>query len=218
MSALPFFTRGLSKFPIFRWVITDPPRWLIPWSSEPIMGISFFKSKLGKNPCDQQNTLSSHTRNNHLDIHLLQCGLGIADCGLLIINVSSLVISQSLRRCLKNSFLTTDLHAETTVHTGQSVDLHTAILSSHQRWTFEPFKTVSTSNAGTHRWHLYRRCWTFLDTDTTTRAFFIVNDITNFCFGNGSLRTLDHAGVTLITGPTMKTSLRLRKNRLLIGQ
>jgi hypothetical protein len=32
-------------------------------------GISFSKGKGRKNPCHQENTLSAHTRNNHLNIH-----------------------------------------------------------------------------------------------------------------------------------------------------
>ena len=57
---------------------------------------------------------------------------------------------------LENSFLIANLHAETAVHAGQSIDLYTAVLSSNHRGTLEPFQAVPTSNASTHSRHIDR--------------------------------------------------------------
>ena len=119
---------------------------------------------------------------------------------------------------LENSFLAADLHAETAVHTGQPVNLHAAVLSSDHGGTLEPFETEPTGNTGADSRHLDRRGGTLLDTDATTRAFLIMNDIAGFGLGDGSLRTLDHTRVALITGPAVKASLGLFKDRLLGGQ
>jgi hypothetical protein len=80
------------------------------------------------------------------------CGLRIAECG--AIDTSFLVISQFLRIGLVDSFLAADLHAETAVHTGESVDLHSAILSFYQRGALESFETVSTPDTGPYGWHI----------------------------------------------------------------
>jgi hypothetical protein len=57
---------------------------------------------------------------------------------------------------VKNPFLATDLGAETAVHTGQPIDLDSAVLSSYQGGALESFETVPATDTGTHRRHIDR--------------------------------------------------------------
>ena len=115
---------------------------------------------------------------------------------------------------LEDAAMAADLCTEAAINAGQSVDLHAAVLSPNHGGALEPFQTEPAGNTGADSRHLDRRGGTLLDADTTARALLILNDIAGLCFGDGSLRTLDHARVALMTGSAVKASAGLFKDRL----